>query len=112
MEEQVWILPDIRKKMEEYVVVSLYVDNREALPQEEQYVSSITGKAKKIRTVGNKWTDFEIRHFQKASQPYYVLVSPDLELLTNPVAYTSASRFEQFLDCGLQQFADIQSGSK
>lgn len=112
MEEQVWILPDIRKKMEEYVVVSLYVDNREVLPQNDQYVSSITGKAKKIRTVGNKWTDFEIRHFQKASQPYYVLVTPDLEVLTHPVAYTSAGRFEKFLDCGLEQFADIQSGSK
>lgn len=112
MEEQVWILPDVRKKMDEYVVVSLYVDNREPLPQEEQYVSSITGKAKKIRTVGNKWTDFEIRHFQKASQPYYVLVTPNMEVLTHPVAYTSASTFEQFLDCGLQQFSEIQSGSK
>lgn len=110
MEEQVWILPDIRKMMEEYVVVSLYVDNREPLPESEQYTSSITGKAKRIKTIGNKWTDFEIRHFQKASQPYYVLVTPDLEVLTHPVAYTSESNFRRFLQCGLEQHAKVGVG--
>jgi len=108
MEEQVWILPDIQKLMEEYVIVSLYVDNRAELPISEQYVSSVTGKAKKIKTVGNKWTDFEIRHFQKASQPYYVLVSPDMEVLTNPVAFTSEKTYRKFLQCGLEEFAKLE----
>jgi thiol:disulfide interchange protein DsbD len=110
MEEQVWILPDIRKMMQQYVVVSLYVDNREPLPENEQYTSSITGKAKRIKTIGNKWTDFEIRHFQKASQPYYVLITPDLEVLTNPVAYTSEKNFRQFLQCGLEQYRKVVAG--
>jgi thiol:disulfide interchange protein DsbD len=110
MEEQVWILPDIRKMMEKYVVVSLYVDNREPLPESEQYTSSITGKVKKIKTIGNKWTDFEIRHFQKASQPYYVLITPDMEVLTNPVAYTSENNFRKFLQCGLEQYKKLSAG--
>jgi thiol:disulfide interchange protein len=107
MEEQVWIQPDIKKLMSEYVIVSLYVDNREELPESEQYVSSITGKSKKIKTVGHKWTDFEIRHFQKASQPYYVLITPELDILTNPVAFTSESTYKNFLQCGLKRFEEL-----
>jgi len=108
MEEQVWIQADIKKLMSEYVIVSLYVDNREELPEADQYISSITGKSKKIKTVGHKWTDFEIRHFQKASQPYYVLITPDLDILTNPVAFTGETTYKNFLQCGLKRFKELQ----
>ncbi len=104
MEEQVWIEKDIEKLMDQYIIVSLYVDDRTALPESEQYNSSVTGKLKKIKTVGNKWTDFEIRHFSKASQPYYVIADADFNILNTPVSYTDAKTFRKFLECGLEEF--------
>jgi thiol:disulfide interchange protein len=74
MEEQVWVQKDIQDLMSKYVITSLFVDDRTPLPEAEQYNSNETGKLKRIQTIGNKWTDFEIRHFKKASQPFYVLV--------------------------------------
>lgn len=104
MEEQVWIEKDIEKLMDQYIIVSLYVDDRTALPESEQYNSSVTGKLKKIKTVGNKWTDFEIRHFSKASQPYYVIADAEFNVLNTPVGYADAKTFRKFLECGLEEY--------
>ncbi|MCO5247821.1 MAG: thioredoxin family protein [Chitinophagales bacterium] len=104
MEEQVWVDDDIKSMMGEYVIASLYVDDRTPLPEEEQYHSSASGRNKKIRTIGNKWTDFEIKHFQKASQPFYVLVDADMNVLTTPVGYSDIETFKNFLNCGLTQY--------
>jgi len=104
MEEQVWTDPVVQKLMDEFVIVSLYVDDRAPLPESEQYVSAASGKLKKIRTVGNKWTDFEIRHFKKASQPYYVLIDTGMNVLTNPVGYVDKEEYTAFLKCGLEEF--------
>ena len=78
---------------DEYVLVSLYVDDRKELPKELQGEITIkmqdgTKKQKKIKTVGDKWATFEANVFQKVSQPFYVLISPDGKLLTHPVSYT------------------------
>ncbi|MCO5230932.1 MAG: thioredoxin family protein [Chitinophagales bacterium] len=104
MEEKVWIKDDIKSLMGEYVIASLYVDDRTPLPKEEQYQSAVTGKLKNIKTIGNKWTDFEIRNFQKASQPYYVIVDKDLNILNTPIGYSDEDVFKTFLQCGLEEF--------
>ena len=60
MEENVWIDPEVEKMMKEnFVVVSLYVDERKKLPITEQ-VEYITkaGAKKSIVTVGDKWATF------------------------------------------------------
>ena len=105
MEEKVWIRKDIQELMGQYIIVSLYVDDRTLLPEEEQYNSDVTGKLKRIKTIGNKWTDFEIRHFQKASQPYYIIVDKDMNVLTTPIGYSDAATFKKFLQCGLEEFS-------
>lgn len=103
MEETVWIEPEIRKLMEEkYVVVSLYVDEKTALPEEDQYISDATGR--KIKTVGNLWSDMQIKHFKSNSQPHYVLVSADEQLLSTPIGSTDAQTYENFLRCGLKAY--------
>ncbi|MFM2307597.1 MAG: hypothetical protein RLZZ367_2266, partial [Bacteroidota bacterium] len=96
----------LRRLSEEYVIVSLYVDDRELLPISEQYVSNITGK--KIRTVGNKFSDMQARYFHSNTQPYYVLVSPDEKLLTAPRGYTpNTEEYVSFLDCGLSTYSQL-----
>lgn len=104
MEENVWVKPEIYKRLsEEYVVVSLYVDDKQELPEEQQsvYVTK-QGQKKRIRTVGNKWATLQTETFANNSQPYYALLSPDEVLLTTPVGYTPDSEeYRNFLDCGL-----------
>ena len=107
MEEKVW--PDyevLRRLSEDYVIVSLYVDDRQLLPENEQYVSDITGK--KVRTLGNKFSDMQVRYFHANTQPYYVLVSPDEKLLTTPLSYTpNVEEYVSFLDCGLSTYHQL-----
>jgi len=110
MEDKVWgedeILPLIR---DEYVLVSLYVDERKEL--DEPYVSKLSGK--KMRNVGNKWADFQAIHFETNSQPYYVLVAPmkdgSFKILNQPTAYDEdVDAYREFLECGIRQFEAIQ----
>ncbi len=109
MEEHVWPREGVLEKLkEDYVLISLYVDDKEKLA--EPYVSDFDGKKK--RTIGNKWADFQAKNFDNNSQPYYVLLSHDGEqLLTNPTGYPEegsnsgkAKFFDKFLKCGLDAF--------
>ncbi len=109
MEEHVWPREGVLDKLkEDYVLISLYVDDKKKLP--EPYISDFDGKKK--RTIGNKWADFQAKNFDNNSQPYYVLLSHDGEqLLTNPTGYPEegsntgkAKFFDGFLQCGLDAF--------
>ena len=85
------------------MLVSLYVDDKEMLPEEEQYISEFSGK--KIRTIGNKWSDFQSSYFGVNSQPYYVLIAPNGKVLNTPVPYTpDVEDYASFLECGLEAF--------
>lgn len=87
MEERVWGEPTILPVLKnDVVLISLYVDAKEKLPEAQQYTSPTTGK--RIRTVGNKWSDFQIKNYKANAQPYYVLLSPEEKLLNSPVGYT------------------------
>ena len=90
MEEQVWSEEEIFKIInEEFVLISLYVDDRKELPEEEKfnYLKS-TGSVKVIKTIGDKWATFQTVNFGNNSQPYYILMDSDLNLLNKPIAYT------------------------
>ncbi|MCH8331546.1 MAG: thioredoxin family protein [Bacteroidetes bacterium] len=111
MEEKVWVEKEVYKRLQnDLILVSLYVDDRKPLDEEDKYVSTFTGK--KIRTIGNKWADFEISYFKRNSQPYYALVSPDEKLLTAPVGYTpDVHEYSTWLDCGLSAFTELNGKS-
>lgn len=104
MEEHVWPEKEVYDLIsKDYVLVSLYVDDKEMLPEDQQYVSAFSGK--KIRTVGNKWSDFQSSYFGVNSQPYYVLISPDGKVLNTPAPYTpDVSEYAEFLECGLDAY--------
>ena len=94
MEEQVWSDPAVYEVLKsEYILVSLYVDDREELPEQEQfnYVRA-NGSIKKIKTIGDKWATFQTVNFQNNSQPFYVLMDTDLNLLNSPIGYTSDAK--------------------
>ncbi len=108
MEENVWVKDEIYSKLEkDYVIISLYVDEKTKLSKEEQYVSPVSEK--KIRTIGNLWSDFEVTTFVNNSQPLYCLLTADEVLLNNPVPYTpNVDDYEDFLQCGLDAFESLK----
>ncbi len=104
MEDNVWSQPTVLKKLtNDYVLISLYVDDKTPLPIDQQYVSPFSGK--KIKTTGNKWSDLQSKIFQTNSQPYYVLLDHNGKLLANPRGYTpDVDTYSKFLDEGICRF--------
>jgi thiol:disulfide interchange protein len=104
MEEKVWPDPDVARMMKnDFIVVSLYVDERKRLPLAEQVqIKTKTGVEKSIVTVGDKWATFQSENFNAVSQPQYAIISPGEKVLTKTKAYTpDAKEFAGWLQCGL-----------
>jgi len=107
MEENVWTKSYVEKLMKnEFILVSLYVDERRKLPITQQTVHETkNGTQKSIVTVGDKWTTFQTENFDATSQPQYAIISPDEKLLAKTKFYTpNAKEFEIWLQCGLEAY--------
>jgi thiol:disulfide interchange protein DsbD len=104
MEEKVWTNKVVDSLMRnEFVVVSLYVDERRKLPLTEQTVYKTTdGTEKSIITVGDKWATFQTENFGATSQPQYAIISASQVALTKTKYYTpNSDEFIKWLECGL-----------
>ncbi len=103
MEDYVWSDNKILSILKnDVVLVSLYVDDKRELPEDKQYVSKETGK--KIKSVGNKWSDFQITKYKANAQPYYIIVDSDGKDLNQPVGYTpNIEDYEAWLKSGIPQ---------
>lgn len=104
MEERVWASPHILGILnKDIVLISLYVDDKRMLPDSEQYTSETTGK--RIKSIGNKWSDFQIKNYQANAQPYYVLMSLEEENLNTPIGYTPViEEYKKWLLDGIGNF--------
>jgi cytochrome c biogenesis protein CcdA/thioredoxin-related protein len=115
MEENVWTDDQVKDLMKnDFIVVSLYVDERRKLPVTERtdYTTS-DSTIKSIVTVGDKWATFQAENFYAVSQPQYAIISPDEIALTKTKAYTpGAKQFADWLKCGLEAYKRHQSASK
>jgi len=104
MEEHVWTDPEVKKLMQQYVLISLYVDDKEELPKDKQFdFKHRNGRVEYIKTIGDKWATFQEVNFSSASQPYYVQLSPDTELLSTPVQYVDVATYKEWLKKGLKK---------
>ena len=107
MEENVWVKDEVKSLMKnDFVVVSLYVDERIKLPVTERMeYKTKTGAEKSIITIGDKWATFQSENFDAVSQPQYAIISPDEKALTKTKGYTHDSKeFASWLNCGLSAF--------
>ena len=106
MEENVWSDPRVYPMLrDDYILISLYVDDRKELPEQKQFDFQYqSGRIKTIKTIGQKWGTFQTINFNAASQPYYVLLSPDLEVLNNAVQYVDTDTYEEWLKSGLERY--------
>ncbi len=105
MEERVWAEPQILDILKnDIVLISLYVDDKRKLPDNEQYTSETTGK--RIKSIGNKWSDFQIKQYQANAQPYYVLMDHKEDNLIEPIGYTpDVATYEDWLNEGISNFS-------
>jgi len=110
MEETVWPLNGILDRLRnDYIVVSLYVDEKVRLFPDNNFAYLLDPKTgEKLRTVGSKWASFQVNNFDVSAQPYYVLMHHDGKTLLNkPTDYANGhdpNAYKAFLDCGLEAF--------
>ncbi len=108
MEEKAWPDKVVDSLMRnEFIVVSLYVDEKKNLPLTEQRIVMLSnGTEKSIVSVGDKWSTFQIENFGATSQPQYAIINPEQVLLTKTKYYTpDPAEFADWLICGLETFA-------
>jgi thiol:disulfide interchange protein len=107
MEENVWSEPEIFTILKnDYVLISLYVDDRKELPEAEQFDFQYdSGRVKRIENIAQKWGTFQDINFNAVSQPFYVLLSPDLEVLNNSIQNSDADTYRLWLLEGLSNFS-------
>ena len=110
MEARVWSDPRVLKKLkEDYIVVSLYTDDKTALPESEQFDSKVLET--RVNSIGKKFKHLQAERFNTISQPYYVLLGTDeKELVSPPIGVEfSIDKYLEYLDKGLSEFAKNQT---
>jgi thiol:disulfide interchange protein len=101
MEASVWSDPEVLNRLKnDYVLISLYVDDRTALSSSEKYVSKVSSKS--INTLGQKWSDLQEIQFNTNAQPFYVVLAPDGKPAAEPRAFDlNIKAYKDFLDKGI-----------
>lgn len=104
MEENVWSDPDIFPIIKnKYVLISLYTDDRQELPESEKFNFQFeSGRVKPINNIAQKWGTFQEINFSSISQPFYVLLSPELEVLNVAIQNSDIRTYKNWLEEGLR----------
>jgi len=105
MEENVWSKPAIFNLLDNnFVIISLYVDDRTKLSIEEEFkFLNNSGNIQYVNNIGRKWSLFQRINFNNASQPYYVTMLPSGKVLTEPIQFTSEKNFKNWLDSSIEE---------
>ena len=108
VEENTWSKNDIYNMInDEFILISLYVDDRSKLLNNKNInLTDKNGNVKILENEGEKWSAFQTLNFNINSQPYYVLVSPSLDILNSPIQYTDTQTYRDWLKEGLDNFKD------
>jgi thiol:disulfide interchange protein len=104
MEASVWPDPEVLRQLsEDYVLISLYVDDKTELSENEKYQSAFSGK--NVKSIGQKWSDFQASKYGTNSQPYYVIADYDGNTLVAPQAFNlDVNNYRKFLESGKSAF--------
>ncbi len=109
MEQSVWsnsVIKEILKN--DVILISLYVDLKTKLPKEKQYETTLADKTKKVRTIGDQWMVLQANTYGTNSQPYYVFLNHEEEMLienANYQDYGTVDLFKDWLNRGLEEFS-------
>ncbi len=107
MEEKVWSDPEVDKRLRnDVILVSLYVDDKKNLPDDQKTVKKLGSRDFTINTVGNKWSYFQASRYNTNAQPQYILVDHNEQMLT---PFTTSydpdiKKYIDWLDLGINEF--------
>ena len=104
MEASVWTDPSVADKLtKDYVLISLYVDDKTPLPQPMEV--EFNGEKRTLRTIGDKWSYLQASKFGANAQPFYVAVDNEGNPLTGSFGFKEdVSAYLDFLNKGLDQY--------
>lgn len=104
MELAVWTDPKVSDIINnDYVLITLYVDNKTPLPSPVKIVEN--GTERTLRTVGDKWSYLQRVKFGANAQPFYVLINNEGEPLNKSYSYDeSIPKYIEFLQTGLENY--------
>lgn len=104
MEAAVWTDPKVSSIINnDYVLITLYVDNKTPLPQPIKITEN--GTERTLRTVGDKWSYLQRVKFGANAQPFYVLINNEGQPLNKSYAYDeSIPKYIEFLQTGLENY--------
>lgn len=114
MEDQMWPKEQVKALLSnEFVMVSLYVDEKVELPALQQYIyETKDGRNKEIKTVGNKWATLQTQTFENNSQPMYAIIAADSTILTPVKQYeTDEKKYVDWLKCGMNSHESWKGGA-
>ena len=104
MEAAVWTDEEVARRLtQDYVLISLYVDDKTPLPQPVEV--EVNGQKRTLRTIGDKWSHLQAVKFGANTQPFYVLLNEDGMPLGPSRSYNEdIQEYLQWLDNGLNKY--------
>jgi len=104
MEAAVWTDSKVQEIINnDYVLISLYVDEKKALPQHQTVMEN--GQERKLRTVGDRWSYLQRSKFGANAQPFYVLVDNEGKPLAKSYSYDEdVPAYVEWLKSGLKNY--------
>ena len=104
MELAVWTNPKVSDIINnDYVLITLYVDNKTPLPSPVKIVEN--GTERTLRTVGDKWSYLQRVKFGANAQPFYVLIENEGKPLNKSYSYDEdIPKYIEFLQTGLENY--------
>ena len=104
MELAVWTNPKVSDIINnDYVLITLYVDNKTPLPSPVKIVEN--GTERMLRTVGDKWSYLQRVKFGANAQPLYVLIDNEGKPLNKSYSYDEdIPKYIEFLQTGLENY--------
>ena len=105
MEQNVWVKPKVLDLIKnDVVLISLYVDDKRPL-KDDEIVESKLKPGKKLRYIGEKWSELQTIKYKANTQPLYVIMDHNEENLIDPVAYTpDVDEYHDWLSNGISNF--------
>lgn len=105
MEQNVWVKPNVLKMLKnDIVLISLYVDDKRKLKNNE-IVDSKLKPGRKLKYIGQKWSELQTIRYKTNAQPFYVLMDHNEQNLNTPVAYTpDVQEYTDWLKDGISKF--------
>jgi thiol:disulfide interchange protein len=110
MENQVWSDPDVKRKLsEDFILVSLYVDDRKKLADNLQKEVVWFGDRRKLKTVGDRWAHLQNTVYDDSTQPQYWIIDADEKRYGPATSYDpDIKKYVRWLDDGLKMYRDAR----